>query len=410
MPSTDAMRVAHKIDIDAVRAATPGCHEFTFLDNAGAALATQHTLDATIGHLLHEARVGGYRAGADVAEVLQAGRTQAATLLNANGPDEIAFVPSDGAGFTKVFWGLLLGNQIVQGDRVLVDRINYSSHYLALLQARDQFDLRIDVIPSLVDGSIDLDGLDRMLGDDLDQDVALVSTTMIGTHCGLVNPVAAVGARCRDRGILYIVDACQAVGQMPVDVQAIGCDALTTTGRKWLRAPRGTGLLWVHRDVIPVCVPIGIDGGSASWLDEDRYELARGAKRFEEFETSVAAQVGLAAALDQVNELGIAAIHHRITSLADGLRAALKSVPGVSMLDGEGERSGIVTFTIEGHEPSQVAAALSEQCIVVSASDAPWARLDMDAKGFTAVVRASPHYYNTADELDRLVEAIGRWA
>lgn len=114
-------------------------------------------------------------------------------MLNANGPDEIAFVPSDGAGFTKVFWGLLLGNQIAQGDRVLVDRINYSSHYLALLQARDQFDLRIDVIPSLVDGSIDLDGLDRMLGDDLDQDV----------------------------------------GQMPVDVQAIGCDALTTTGRKW---------------------------------------------------------------------------------------------------------------------------------------------------------------------------------
>ena len=390
------------LDVAAARAVTPGCADLAFLNNAGAALPTQRTVDAVIGHLQLESRMGAYWAQDAVADRLATGKALAAQLLNASGPDEIAYAASDSVAFNKVFWGLIIGEQVVPGDRILVDRISYNSHYLSLLQAQERFDLRIDVLPSHPDGSIDVAALDGAL----DDDVTLVSATMVGTHCGLVNPVADIGSRCRARGILFVLDACQGVGQLPVDVQAIGCDALTTTGRKWLRAPRGTGLLWVHRDVIGECVPIGIDATGANWADEDHYELAPNAVRFQEFEIPVASFVGMVSALEQVGEIGIDAIHSRISTLADRLRSDLAARAGVVVHDGAGPRSGIVTFSVAGRAPAEVVAAAREAGIAINVSSAPWARLDMDAKGLTAVVRASPHYYNDDDELDRLLSVV----
>ena len=204
----------------------------------------------------------------------------------------------------------------------------------------------------------------------------------------------------------YFLDACQSVGQLPVDVRAIGCDVATATGRKWLRGPRGTGLLFVRSDFAERLHPPGIGWSAALWEDADHYRFRPGAERFVEFEVPVGAHLAFGVAIEHTLALGVEAIAARVGSLAERLRLDLASLPGVEVHDGGTRRSGIVTFTVTGHPPAEVAARASEAGINVSVSDAPWARLDMVAPHPTSKVRASPHYYNTDDELARLVEVV----
>jgi cysteine desulfurase / selenocysteine lyase len=395
-----------KHHVAAARQATPGSSDITHLNNAGAALPTERTLDTVIDHLRLEARVGGYEAAALRAGELAAVRASAARLLNAH-EDDVALTTSDSNGFTRALWGFVLNGGVGAGATVLVDRIAYNSHYLALLQLRRIVGFTIAVLPSREDGGVEESALDDAVGR---PGVALVMATIIGTHCGLVNPVEEIGAVCRQAGVPYAVDACQAVGQLPVDVEAIGCDVLSGTGRKFLRAPRGTGLLYVRRSMAERIDPPGIDGSSADWVDADHYELAPGARRFEEFETSVAARLGLGAAIDQALELGLDAIASRLDALAGRLRGALVDVPGLRLLDGAGRTSAIVTCTVAGRRAAEIVAAARDAGININASTAPWARLDMAAKHVDEVVRVSPHYYNTESEIDDVAALITSFA
>ena len=236
----------------------------------------------------------------------------------------------------------------------------------------------------------------------------LVSVTHVGTHRGLVNPVEEVGVVCRRAGVPFFLDACQSVGQLPVDVERIGCDVATATGRKWLRGPRGTGLLFVREGFAERLRPPGIGWAGALWEDGDHYRFRPGAERFSEFEGPIAAQLGLGAAIDHVLALGIDAIAERVGALGERLRDALCAFEGVEIHDGGIRRSGIVTFTTSASSPAEVVAAASASGINVSVSEASFARLDMSAPHPAAVVRASPHYYNTEAELDRLVDVVSR--
>lgn len=388
-------------NIDALRDATPGCKDLAFLNNAGSSLPSTKTLESTIAHLRREAIVGGYVAADEVEPVLLKAKAAAARLVNAVDATEISLQHSDTTGFVKVFTGMCNAGLIARGSRVVVDRLSYSSHYLGILQAALSFGVVVDVLPSDNHGAID----QAQIATTLDRPTAMVSATMVATHCGLINPVAALGAACRQRGIPFILDACQAVGQLPVDVEAIGCDALTTTGRKWLRAPRGTGFLYVRRSLAERCEPSGIDGHSANWNGAVSYELLPGAGRFDEFEFSVAARVGLANALAELESLSVDRVHARISSLASHLRAGLESV-GAKVLDGSGPKSGIVTFNKPGVDPAAIANGAASQAIAINTPGVAGARLDMHAKGLASVVRASPHIYNTTDELDRLIAVV----
>jgi cysteine desulfurase / selenocysteine lyase len=204
----------------------------------------------------------------------------------------------------------------------------------------------------------------------------------------------------------YFLDACQSVGQLPVDVGSIGCDVATATGRKWLRGPRGTGLVFVRSDFAERLHPPGIGNSAAEWEDAGHYRFRSGASRLAEFEVPVAAHLGLGVAIDHALDLGIEAVAERVGALGEQLRHELEGLPGVGVHDGGTRRSGIVTFTVDTVAPTVVAAAASEAGINVSVSDAPWARLDMVAPNPTSKVRASPHYYNTGDELARLVQVV----
>jgi selenocysteine lyase/cysteine desulfurase len=233
--------------------------------------------------------------------------------------------------------------------------------------------------------------------------VSLVALTHVGTHRGLVNPVAAAGAVLADHPAIFVLDACQSIGQLRVDVGEIGCDIMTGTGRKFLRAPRGSGFLWARAEVAERIDPPGIDGPSAQWRSADDYALPRGARRFEAFETSAAIKVGFGVAIDYLLGLGIDAVQARVQSLAESLRGALAEVGGVSVLDGGHERSGIVTFTSERALPVDVHSALRIAGINTSVTGTASAQLDGAAGHPLQAVRASVHYYNTDDELARVV-------
>jgi selenocysteine lyase/cysteine desulfurase len=394
--------VTGSIDVAAERAATPGCAAVNHLNNAGAALPAAATLEAEIEYLRYEAVRGGYEAAVEVAERLAGVRSSAAQLLHAR-PDEVAVAGSDTQAWTKAVWGYFLGGGIGPGQRVVVDRITYDSHYLGLLQIGEVAGSTIDVVPSTADGTVDLDALAELVGAGR---TALVALTHVGTHRGLVNPVEEAGRLCREASVPYFLDACQSVGQLAVDLGSIGCDVVTATGRKWLRGPRGTGLIAVRHDFAERLRPPGIGNSAAEWEDADHYRFRPGAGRFAEFEVPVAAHLGLGVAIDHALDLGIDAIAQRVGTLAEQLRADLGALPGVAVHDGGTHRSGIVTFTVEGVAPTALAGAAAAAGINVSVSDAPWARLDMVAPNPTSKVRASPHYYNTVDELARLVEVV----
>ena len=189
-------------------------------------------------------------------------------------------------------------------------------------------------------------------------------------------------------------------------MRRIHCDVATATGRKWLRGPRGTGLLFVRTAFAERLRPPGIGWSAAVWEDADHYRLRPGADRFLDFEVPIAAHLGLGVAIDHALELGIDSIAARVHDLGEQLRHQLAEIGPVAVHDGGVRRSGIVTFTVEGTTPAAVAAGATAAGVNVSVSEAPWARLDMVAPNPPSVVRASPHYYNTEDELERLTDVV----
>ena len=385
------------IDIEQVREDTPGCHEKVHLNNAGAALPARPVLDAVIGHLELEARLGGYEAAAQNTPSVERVYAATAQLLNCQA-DEIAVVQSATHAWDLAFQSL----ELKAGDRVLVSVAEYASNYIALLQAQKLKGLEIEVIPNDEQGQISLEKLQAALN----EKVKLISLTHIPTFSGLINPAQAVGRIARNAGIPYLLDACQSVGQLVVDVESIGCDFLAATGRKYLRAPRGTGFLYVRRDRLASLEPPVLDLHSASWPAPQRYEVRDDARRFETFESSVATKIGLGVALDYALALGLPAIEERVRRLAASLRQKLTTIKGVTVQDLGTELCGIVTLTAVSHTPAQLKTALSERNINTWVSTVGQARLDMEPRGLDSLLRASVHYYNSEAEIDRFCEEL----
>jgi cysteine desulfurase / selenocysteine lyase len=236
--------------------------------------------------------------------------------------------------------------------------------------------------------------------------VKLIAVTQVPTNGGLVNPVAEVGVIAREAGIPYLLDACQSAGQMPLDVHEIGCDALSATGRKFLRGPRGTGFLYVRTELLGRLDPPLIDMRAADWVAPDRYELRSDGRRFEEWEQDYAGKVGLAKAIDYALEWGVEAIWERVRDLGEGLRAQLAELDGVTVRDVGEEQCAIVTFDVAGVPADRVMETLRRRDINVSVSATSSAVIESLERGLPDLVRASPHYYNTEEELDRLVESV----
>lgn len=385
------------LDIEALRNDTPGCRNRLHFNNAGAAMQPAPVLAAVRNHLDLEAEIGGYEAAAQANDKLENFYDAAAALIGGK-RHEVAFIENATRAWDMAFYAF----DWQPGDRILTAEAEYASNYIAYLQVAKKYGVNVAVVPNDERGQTSADALADMI----DPSVKLISMTHVPTNGGLVNPAAEIGKIAKAHGIPFLLDACQSVGQMPIDVNEVGCDMLSATGRKYLRGPRGTGLLWVRDKWIERLEPPLLDLHAAEWVAEDRFEVRSDARRFENWECFFAGKIGLGVAMDYARGLGMDNIYARIQQLAAVLRDALADTPGITVTDLGASPCGIVTFAVAGHDHGTVKQRLSERQINVSVSGLSSTRLDMAARNLNDVIRASVHYYNTEEEIDEFCEAL----
>ncbi|MDG1365943.1 MAG: aminotransferase class V-fold PLP-dependent enzyme [Acidimicrobiales bacterium] len=386
-----------QFSLEAVRAATPGIENVIHVNNAGSALPPSVVTDTVVDYLRREEAIGGYETADERHGQLEAVYDSLGALVGA--PREHMAVIENA---TRAWDMAVYGYPFERGDRVVTCRAEYSSNVLAFLQLERRFGIEMVLIDDDDYGQIDLAQVDTELA----AGAAMMAMTHIPTSGGLINPAEEVGALCAKHGVFYVLDACQSAGQVPLDVNTIGCDVLSGTGRKYLRGPRGTGFLYAGERALEVLEPPFIDLHSADWTQADDYEWRPDARRFENWETYYAGKAGLGVAVDYALSLGIETTAARITNLGARLRAGLESLDRVGVHDKGARRGGIVTFTVDGVDAASVQAQLLLRKINTSTSGPDRARLDLEPRGLPTVIRASAHYYNSEDEIDAVIQAV----
>jgi cysteine desulfurase/selenocysteine lyase len=386
-------------DLARVRAETPGCLTRHHFNNAGSALPPQVVVDTMIDHLRREAGIGGYEAHAEAQDRVDAVYASVGRLIG-SGPEGISLTTSATDSWLRGF----LSIPLERGDRILVAQAEYASNVLAIMSAARRVGATIEAVPDDATGVLDVDALRAML----DDRVAVVAVSHAPSQNGLLNPAERIGDVLRETAprAWYVLDACQSVGQVPLDVDAIGADFLSATGRKFLRGPRGSGVLWSSARAQQL-EPAIIDLDSATWTSPDTYVVASGAKRFESWEKSYAAMLGMGAAADYALALGLDVTQRRISWIADLVREQLAALPGVVVHDRGTVRTGIVTFSVDGQDAGDVVRRIKEHGVNVSHSTRDYAVRHFDALGVTGLVRVSPHVYTDDSDVEALLDAVG---
>lgn len=387
------------IDIAAVRAETPGAGFVTHFNNAGASLMPRPVVEAITAYLIEESRYGGYEVAEARADELRSVYDTFAALVGSD-RSEIAITDSATRAWDIAFSAMTFH----PGDRILTTASEYASNVIAFLQSSERTGVTVEVAPNRPTGEIDPDALEAMI----DGRVRLIAINHVPTNGGLVNPADEVGRVANRHGIPYLLDACQSVGQMPVDVDEIGCDLLSATSRKFLRGPRGVGFLFVRSTMLERLSPSVLDLHGARWESLDRFVVRPDARRFELWERSPALVLGTGVAARYAMEVGLTAIWERVAGLAASLRSALHRLPGVTVHDVGSVQCAIATFTLRGRSSLEVKAALGDAAINVSVVTSDSARFDMEERNLPDLVRASVHYFNTESEVERLVAAVSR--
>ena len=388
------------IDVERARADTPAVGSLEFFYSCGAGLMPQQVVYALHGHLDLEARIGGYAAEDQAKPALDATKASLARLLNFT-PDEIALVQNATVAGRQAFYGI--AQDMERGDNIVIAIPEYASNFIAFLQTVRREGVEIVVAPNDDSGQVAVEALEGLV----DDRTRLNAMTHVPTSGGLVIPAEEVGRIARATGVPYLLDACQSAGQLPLDVEAISCDFLSTTERKFLRGPRGTGFLYSRMSAMDACEPLMLDLHSATWVAADRYELEAMARRYENWEGYVAGKVALGVAVESALSVGLEAIAERNRELATELRARLERLPGVTVRDTGEEKCAIVSFSHERFAADKVVARLAARNIIIGSSSPSSTRLDFESRNLPPLCRAAAHYLNTEEEAARLAAAVG---
>lgn len=381
------------------RAETPGTSNRTHLNNAGAALMPSPVISAMTDHIALESAIGGYEAADARESAIAAAYHEIASLINATSRN-IGIVANATAGFIQAMSSF----DFRRGDVIVTTRSDYTSHQIQFLALSQRLGVEVLHADDLPEGGVDPESVRALAAN---PNCRLVHVSWVPTHSGLVQDVEAVGVVCETLGVPYLVDACQAVGQIPIDVTSLRCDYLAVTARKFLRGPRGVGFLYASdRALARGDHPLFIDMRGATWIDPSRYELADSAIRFEDWEFAYALVLGLAEATKYARAVGVSLAQRRAWALADRLRSQLSSIDGVRVLDRGSVRSAIVTADIPGWYAPDLVSALRQRRINSAATLRWYGLLDLTPRNITSAIRLSPHYYNTEDEIATTVDAI----
>lgn len=391
------------MNVEQIRADTPGCTDTLFLNSAGSSLMPESVVQTMKDYLDQEARWGGYEVARQRADDLEEFYAEAAHLINAS-PQQIAYVYHATDAYSRALSAVPLSS----GDTILTTNDDYISNQIAFLSLQKRWGVQIVRARNLPGGDLDLDDVERQIQT---HHPKLVAVTHVPTNSGLIQPAEAIGAICRKHGCWYLLDACQSVGQLPVDAEAIGCDFLSATGRKFLRGPRGSGFLYVSERVIQEKLePLFIDMRGADWVEPDDYRIRMSAQRFETWEQSYVSLIGLTEALRYANQIGMANIDEYNQRLSQQLRAGIANIPSLRGLDRGSQLASIVTFTQPDTPLGQMEARLKENKVLYSVSTADSALIDFARKGATWAIRLSPHYFNTNKEIETVLDILSSTA
>ncbi len=400
-PPTSSDR-SRPVDVVRERARTTGSGKAAHFNAAGSALPTAEVVATVVEHLRLEEAVGGYEAAAEVRPRVDAVYRSAADLIGAR-EHEIALFDSASTGLRVILEAM----RPTARRRVVASSSTYVSHALHLMTLAREGGVELVVAPTDDERKVDLDALDRLLRTG---PPTIVTVAHVPTSSGLVEPVAEIGRVVAAHGGTYVLDATQSVGHLVTNVHDIGCDVLVTTGRKFLRAPRGTGFAYVADRLVAALEPTSPDVRATHWTSADGWEVDASARRFESWESSIAGRLGLGRAIDEVRERGMATTADWLCVTGDALRSRLADTPGVSIGDPAGSSSAIVTFVVDGVDASDVVARLARSRVRVVSVPATHGQWDLGDRGIRAVVRASVHVYNDENDMTALVDAVARIA
>lgn len=384
-------------DIERARKDTRACGDLVHFNNAGSSLMPAPVADSLREFLTQEEMTGGYETADAQAVALDNFYGATSRLLNCK-PAEIAFVENATRAWDMAFYSF----RFSAGDKILTTIAEYGSNVIAYNQQVARYGVELVFVGNDEHGQIDIKALENLI----DDRVKLVSITHIPTGGGLVNPASAVGKIANAAGIPFLLDSCQGVGHIALDVEEIGCDMLCGTGRKYLRGPRATGMLYVKESYIEKLEPYVLDQHAATLVSPTEYVIRQDAGRFENWEQYFAGKAVLGSAIDYAMTYGIPEIQSRIYALADELRKKLSDVDGVTLTDEGLEQCGIVTFYTAQKSPTEVKNLLSAKQINVSVSDGSGSLVSFQQRDLVEVVRASVHYYNTSEEIDHFIESL----
>lgn len=386
-------------DIARARQETRGCNDRVHFNNAGASLPASVVADALYNYLRDEEEQGGYEIMARHSQQIENFYSTAARLLNCS-TEEIAFTDSATRAWNAAFYALTLQ----KGDRILASTAEYGSSLVAMLHRVRRDGIEIVWVPEDSFGRLDTKSLERLI----DSRVKLICLTLVPSGSGLVNPATEVGRIAQKANIPYLLDACQALGQMPVDVETIGCDMLCGTGRKFLRGPRGTGLLYVRKSRLEDLEPDQLNHHAAELLSTEDYRIQSDAKRFEFWERSYAGQIALGVAIDYALEWGLDSIMQRINLLAGQLREELAKIDGVNLVEIRGRQSGIISFHTSQVPAQTLQRQLADRHINVSTVPFTANPAKTQGAGGPVSMRVSPHYFNTQEEIIYFISELNK--
>lgn len=384
-------------EIQQFRAETKGTAQRVHFNNAGASLPPDVVVQTMIDYLNEEATYGGYETEAKYQEQIENVYTLIARLINAN-VDEVAITENASTAWGIAFYGL----DFKKGDVVITSEMEYITNLIGFLNIQKRFGVETKVIPNDENGNFSLQALE----DAITPQTKLIAVTEIASTSGCMIPIVEIGKIARKNNILYLVDACQSAGHVPIDVKEIGCDLLSATGRKYLRAPRGTGFLYVRKEVQDQIKPIFMDDHATGWISLDDYQLRNDARRYELYEKNRALTLGLGKAIEYALNIGLDRIWDRIKYLSALLRAQLAQIDGVTVHDSGDRQCGIVTFSVEGFDAAAIKSRLAEDRINVTAGKRVSTLIYMEKNHLKSVVRASIHYYNTEEEIQILCKSL----
>jgi cysteine desulfurase / selenocysteine lyase len=383
-------------------------HPLVYLDSANTSQKPQVVIDAMVDHLeRHNANVARamHQLGAESTEGFEGGRTKVARFLNAPSRDEVVFTKNASEAINLVANTLAWASgplRVGEGDEVLITEMEHHSNIVPwqLLTERTGATLRWFGLTD--DGRLDLSNIDELIT----ERTKVVSLTWVSNVLGTVNPVAEIARRAHEVGALVLVDAAQAVPQMPVDVQAADVDFLVFTGHK-VTGPTGIGVLWGRRSVLEQLPPFLGGGEMIETVTMERSTYAGIPRRFEAGTPPIVESVGLGAAVDYLSAIGMENVRAHEEAITAYALQGLSTVKGLTVLGPQqaDQRGGAIAFEIDGIHPHDVSQVLDSRGIAVRAGH-HCAKPAHRRFGVQSSTRMSSYLYTTPAEIDALVDGL----